>query len=105
MHNVVTQPFRILTLLNNRFILDNDGIVRIKQIKGILYPICVVGPVLTGKSTLLNKIIGKEAFSIGKTTMPCSKGVYAYVEEAEEQSARQITKLYLDVQGFDNSFG
>lgn len=47
--------------------------------KGYVFPVCSVGPILTGKSSLLNELLGKKIFKTGDTTIPTTKGVYAYI--------------------------
>lgn len=72
--------------------------------QGHIFPICVVGPVLTGKSTIMNQIIGAEKFETNNTTMPKTRGVYAYFEQIKGHHNPAQHYMFMDVQGFDNSF-
>ena len=54
-----SQAFRIIDILNNKIVINDEGMNRIKLVKGKVYPISMVGPMLTGKSSFINNLIGK----------------------------------------------
>jgi len=54
-----SQAFRIIDVLNNKIVINEVGMSKIKLVKGKIYPISMVGPMLTGKSSLINNLIGK----------------------------------------------
>lgn len=60
-----------------------------------------MGPSLSGKSTLLNQIIGDDVFPVGKTTNPLTKGLWAY---PYRMASLNCTILFIDSEGFDNAY-
>lgn len=99
----------LVSISNNKLILNQEGILKLKQLKGKIFPICCIGPILTGKSEFLNLITGKNIFPTSSTTMPKTKGINAYIEEVVNERAEKadrggVWKVYIDVQGFDDSF-
>jgi ribosome biogenesis GTPase A len=72
--------FQLLDVLSNKLVINTEGLLKLKQLRGRIFVVATVGSILTGKSSLLNCIAGREVFKVGQTTMPTTKGIWAYVK-------------------------
>ena len=59
--------------------LNKDALSIIETIEQPISAICVAGPYRTGKSFLLNRLIGRQdGFKIGPTVQACTKGIWMW---------------------------
>lgn len=62
----------------------------------------MMGPTLSGKSTLLNQLIGQHIFQVGTTTNALTRGLWVYPYHVGDLDC---TILFIDSEGFDNAHG
>lgn len=88
--------------------VENNGAMKLvdealQLIRGISKPIAflsICGPYRTGKSYLMSRILGRsDAFTLGHTTDPCTKGVWMSTTVLECDS---FVVIFLDTEGTDN---
>eukprot|EP00735_Rhodelphis_limneticus_P000809 TRINITY_DN11339_c0_g1::TRINITY_DN11339_c0_g1_i1::g.26418::m.26418 TRINITY_DN11339_c0_g1::TRINITY_DN11339_c0_g1_i1::g.26418 ORF type:complete len:649 (+),score=246.62,sp/Q96PP9/GBP4_HUMAN/36.03/4e-75,GBP/PF02263.14/1.1e-65,GBP_C/PF02841.9/1.5e-33,GBP_C/PF02841.9/1.4e+04,MMR_HSR1/PF01926.18/0.21,TPR_MLP1_2/PF07926.7/8.2e+02,TPR_MLP1_2/PF07926.7/0.32,TPR_MLP1_2/PF07926.7/5,Dynamin_N/PF00350.18/0.43,Dynamin_N/PF00350.18/6.8e+02,Dynamin_N/PF00350.18/1.5e+04,Baculo_PEP_C/PF04513.7/6.8,Baculo_PEP_C/PF len=102
-------PFIILDSKEEQFIVAPEATAFLETVKGPVSVLAVVGPYRTGKSFVLNQVIGRKgAFQTGSTVNACTKGIWIWSEPitytAEDGIERQL--LLLDTEGlgaFDQS--
>lgn len=73
--------FQLLDVLSNKLVVNTEGLHKLKQIQGKVFVVSAVGSILSGKSSLLNSIAGKDVLRVGQTTMPTTKGISAYLRQ------------------------
>ena len=64
-------------------------------------PVCIVGKYRTGKSWLLNRLVGVRAFGVGSTIEACTKGVWICPEYIRIAigGGQEAAVLFLDTEG------
>jgi len=63
-----------------KFLLNPETASIIDTLEGPIKIVSIVGPYRSGKSFLLNRLIGcNEAFDVGNTTFACTKGLWIYI--------------------------
>jgi len=64
-------------------------------------PVCIVGKYRTGKSWLLNRLVGVRAFGVGSTIEACTKGVWICPEYIRIAigGGQEVAVLFLDTEG------
>lgn len=87
--------------------LDKQGLDVIRAIKGPVMPVVVIGPYRSGKSFLLNQLLGvgcSEGFEVGHTRNTQTKGVWFWGEPRQVDVDNQTASiLYMDTEGFEAS--
>ncbi len=84
MSSPVAIPF-IQVDASNRFSVSPESIRLLSQVKSKLTIVVVAGPYRTGKSSLLNLLIGnkqtakKQGFAVGGSINACTKGIWLWV--------------------------
>jgi hypothetical protein len=91
----------LLKLEDRRLILVEEGLQVIRRVLGPLGVLCIAGPKKSGRSFLLEQIIGKRNVFLPQQAQPVStQGVVIY-EQAYDIGSMKV--LVLDTQGFDGS--
>lgn len=94
----VVKAIQLLEVKDDKLAVKEEAMVQLQKITSENKPVIVVsliGKYRTGKSTLLNELIGKtDAFSKGSGKETVTKGVWGYVVDKQDKHI-----LYLDVQG------
>lgn len=91
---------QLVTVHNNRFQMNEEARRQLLAMDDgkPLGVISIVGRYRTGKSFLLNNILmQEEAFSVGPTINPCTKGIWVGKNMLKMQN---MNILVLDVEGF-----
>lgn len=91
-----------------RFMVGEEALSVLKQITCPIAPIAVVGRYRTGKSFLLNKLIGSggtKAFSVGDTIEACTRGINLWSEplEVKNEDGSSFAILFLDTEGISST--
>uniref|UniRef100_A0A224YRT1 Interferon-induced guanylate-binding protein 2-like n=1 Tax=Rhipicephalus zambeziensis TaxID=60191 RepID=A0A224YRT1_9ACAR len=84
-------------------IVDKENIKAISKIKGPVATIGVVGKFHSGKSFLMNQLMGKtKGFGIGPSVRPETMGIWMWGEPLKIHlpSGQQISLIFLDTEGF-----
>jgi Guanylate-binding protein, N-terminal domain len=100
----VVQPVADHTKLE----LSNEGLSVLRNIKGKVAPVVVIGPYRSGKSFTLNQLLGvgcDEGFGVGHTRNTQTKGVWMWGEPIPVQSptGETINILLFDTEGFEST--
>ena len=85
-------PLPLATFANGVQICP-ETLSELKKIRGRVYPVCLMGSMLSGKSTLLNQIIGEDIFKVGTTTNPLTKGLWVFPRHRPDLNC---TLLFID---------
>ncbi len=77
----------------------------ISQIKTKIAIICVAGPYRTGKSFLLNRMLGKQGpdsigFEIGSTVQSCTRGLWVWGRPIKVNE--DLHALLIDTEGLNS---
>ncbi|WIA19894.1 hypothetical protein OEZ85_005794 [Tetradesmus obliquus] len=83
----------------------DEGIALLNSIEGPVAPVVVIGPYRSGKSFLLNQLLGVPCyvgFGVGHTRETETKGIWVW---GQPQSAEDGSKtlLYIDTEGFEST--
>lgn len=98
-------PIQIVKPSNDhkKLILDEENIKAISKIKGPVATIGVVGKFHSGKSFLMNQLMGKtKGFGIGPSVRPETMGIWMWGEPLKVKllSGQQLSLIFLDTEGF-----
>ena len=90
-----------------RFMVGEEALAVLKSITLPIAPIAIVGRYRTGKSFLLNKLIGSgaKAFSVGDTIEACTRGINLWSEplELQNEDGTSYAVLFLDTEGVSST--
>ncbi|CAE8653857.1 unnamed protein product, partial [Polarella glacialis] len=82
--------------------LQDDAVTILNQIKGKLAVVGIAGLYRTGKSFLLNRLLGlQEGFEIGPTVNPCTKGLWIWGQPV--QLAPDYHCILIDTEGLGST--
>lgn len=81
--NFIEKPIKLISFDSlGHAILHQDAVAYIQGLSAPISVLCVAGPYRTGKSYLLNQIIGTshphDQFQVGNTTQSCTKGLWVW---------------------------
>ena len=88
--------------------LQKEGLDALRAVRGPVAPVVVIGPYRSGKSFLLNQLLGvpcDEGFGVGHTRKTETKGVWMWSEptivpsSAPDESPTSV--VYVDTEGFE----
>jgi hypothetical protein len=80
-----------------RFEVESKAVDILKRITGKVAIVSVAGPYRTGKSFLLNRLIGRQSgFQVGSTVRACTKGIWLW---GEPMLVGDTTVIFLDSEG------
>ncbi|XP_065311128.1 uncharacterized protein [Dermacentor albipictus] len=88
---------------HKKLIIDKENIKAISKIRGPVATIGVVGKFHSGKSFLMNQLMGKtKGFGIGPSVRPETMGIWMWGEPLKVQlpSGQQLSLIFLDTEGF-----
>lgn len=88
---------------HKKLIIDKENIKAISKIKGPVATVGVVGKFHSGKSFLMNQLMGKtKGFGIGPSVRPETMGIWMWGEPLKVQlrSGQQLSLIFLDTEGF-----
>jgi len=81
-----------------KFFIQEEALVIIKNIKKKIAIITVAGQYRTGKSYLLNRLLGRQSgFELGSTINPCTKGIWMWSKPININENLQA--IFLDTEG------
>lgn len=88
---------------SDHFVVSQDAVAFLAGLGGTpIAPVCVVGKARTGKSFLLNRLVGQPgAFGVGSTVEACTKGVWVWSEPVHVVCAGgiEVAVLFIDTEG------
>jgi len=93
------KPIQLLSIdPSGNFILHDEALTMIKNIKKKIAIISVAGQYRTGKSFLLNRLLGRQGgFELGSTINPCTKGLWVWNKPVNVTNDLQA--IFLDTEG------
>ncbi|GAB4814626.1 hypothetical protein N2152v2_001672 [Parachlorella kessleri] len=103
------QPFALVHPVTDhtQLELDEEGLSVLQRIPGPVAPVVVIGPYRSGKSFLLNQLLGvscDEGFGVGHTRVTQTKGVWMWGEPVPVISGgRTVNLLFFDTEGFEST--
>ena len=81
--------------------IDPDTLHWLTTLNEPMFVLAVVGPMRSGKSTLLNSLFGSTAFATSACIASCTRGIQVKrVSLADPESGDDVPVLLLDVEGF-----
>lgn len=103
------RPFAVVSPIegHTKLQLEQEGLALIRSLKGPLSPVVVIGPYRSGKSFLLNQLLGvgcEEGFGVGHTRKTQTKGVWVWGEPLEvngDDGQPPLNLLLFDTEGFE----
>jgi GTPase SAR1 family protein len=101
----MNKPIQFISIdSNGKCLLTPEAVHMITKIEDNIAVICVAGLYRTGKSYLLNRLLGRqEAFEIGPTINSCTKGIWIWSEPIYLKE-RNIKVLLIDTEGLGSAF-
>jgi len=83
---------------SGNFLLQQEALTIIKNIKKKLAVITIAGQYRTGKSFLLNRLLGRQnGFELGSTVNPCTKGIWMWNKPIP--ITEDLQAIFLDTEG------
>jgi len=95
-------PFITLDEETGKFEIPEKAQRMLKKIKGKVGVVCIAGLYRTGKSYVLNRLLGRQhGFQVGGTVNACTKGIYTWGKPFTITNAagEEITILLMDTEG------
>ncbi|XP_049851508.1 guanylate-binding protein 4-like [Schistocerca gregaria] len=74
----------------------------IEEIEGDIGVVCIAGCYRTGKSYIMNRLLGRQSgFAVGPTVNPCTRGVYVWGSpiRVATRGERQMSVILVDTEG------
>ncbi|DBA92145.1 TPA: hypothetical protein ACH3X1_015866 [Trebouxia sp. C0004] len=119
-HQPVTnrrRPFALVEPVEShtKLSVSEEGLEALRSIPGPVVPVVVIGPYRSGKSFLLNQLLGvgcTEGFGVGHTRSTQTKGVWVWGEPQKlpladktlpEFGGQEASIVYLDTEGFEST--
>lgn len=115
-HPSISAPLPFVTLSNDgSFEIAPEAISYLQQIRGDIAVVAIAGLYRTGKSYLLNLLLGRdqesEMFDVGNTVNACTKGIWIWGQPAGNQTRHQAFKhprkdttiLFMDTEGLGST--
>ncbi|EEY63533.1 guanylate-binding protein, putative [Phytophthora infestans T30-4] len=115
-HPSISAPLPFVTLSNDgSFEIAPEAISYLQQIRGDIAVVAIAGLYRTGKSYLLNLLLGRdqesEMFDVGNTVNACTKGIWIWGQPAGNQTrhqafkhlSRDTTILFMDTEGLGST--
>ncbi|CAL8460728.1 g259 [Coccomyxa elongata] len=106
------QPFALVQPIQDatKLSLEEGGLRVLREIKGPVAPVVVIGPYRSGKSFLLNQLLGvgcDEGFGVGHTRSTQTKGVWVWGEpqlSPQTHTTEAVPAIvYVDTEGFEST--
>jgi hypothetical protein len=84
------------------FVVGEDAMAALRKFEGPIAVVAIVGLYRTGKSYLVNRIVGQQhGFTVGPTVNACTKGIWMWSEPIPFENSRgeKMQLLVLDTEG------
>ncbi|KAK9868066.1 hypothetical protein WJX84_001038 [Apatococcus fuscideae] len=93
---------------HTRLQLDQEGLSALRSITTPVVPVVVIGPYRSGKSFLLNQLLGvgcDEGFGVGHTRSTQTKGVWVWGQPTPLRlpSGQDLSLVFIDTEGFEST--
>ncbi|GAX76575.1 hypothetical protein CEUSTIGMA_g4021.t1 [Chlamydomonas eustigma] len=93
---------------NSHLALQREGIQLLRDLQGPIAPVVVIGPYRSGKSFLLNQLLGvscDDGFGVGHTRDTQTKGIWLWSVPQEKalNSGEKLSILFVDTEGFEST--
>jgi len=86
---------------DGKFELQASTLKKLSQLQGPVAVIAIAGLYRTGKSYLLNRLLGKQkGFAVGPTVNPCTKGIYVWGDPPKRNG---VNIILLDTEGLGST--
>ena len=95
------KPIQLISTNNNKFVLNNNALHLIENINGPIGVISVVGPYRTGKSFIMNRLLGRSnGFACGETYDSTTRGIWLWdtIETKYDNDDNLVNMLFLDTE-------
>mmetsp|Transcript_14826 Transcript_14826/g.47296 ORF Transcript_14826/g.47296 Transcript_14826/m.47296 type:complete len:530 (+) Transcript_14826:150-1739(+) len=105
----LSRPFRLVAPVEDhtKLAVSKEGIDVISRIEGLVGAVVVIGPYRSGKSFLLNQLLGvpcDEGFGVGHQRHTQTKGMWVWGEpRGVTVDGRPMSVLYVDTEGFEST--
>jgi hypothetical protein len=84
------------------FVVGEDAVAALRKFDGPIAVVAIVGLYRTGKSYLVNRLVGQQhGFTVGPTVNACTKGIWMWSEPIPFENSRgeKMQLLVLDTEG------
>ena len=85
-----------------RFVVNEEALAALRRVEGPIAVVAVAGLYRTGKSYLLNRIVGRQTgFEVGPTIEACTRGIWLWSEPipGETLQGEPVSLIVLDTEG------
>ena len=104
------RPFPLLVPddVHQKLVISPEGLEVISRVRTAVSPVVVIGPYRSGKSFLLNQMLGlkcDEGFGVGHLRAAQTKGVWIWGEplEVTGPDGKPLSIFFMDTEGFDST--
>lgn len=105
------RPIPLLRPLQGRTTLEvmDEGLTMLRNLKGPVAPVVVIGPYRSGKSFTLNQLLNvscEEGFGVGHTRQTETRGIWMWGEPIKlksKSSIDEVNMLLFDTEGFESA--
>eukprot|EP01127_Copromyxa_protea_P018100 TRINITY_DN5623_c0_g1_i1.p1 TRINITY_DN5623_c0_g1~~TRINITY_DN5623_c0_g1_i1.p1 ORF type:complete len:705 (-),score=131.73 TRINITY_DN5623_c0_g1_i1:77-2191(-) len=92
-------PLPLIHLEGDKFVIGEEAANSLRHITQDVAVISIAGLYRTGKSYLLNRLLGRQSgFDVGPTINPCTKGIFLWGEPIIDEEAN-LAILLVDTEG------
>lgn len=93
---------------NSKLQLNMEGLNILKEIRGPIVPVVVIGPYRSGKSFTLNQLMRvpcDEGFGVGHTRLTQTKGIWVWGEPLvlHNENGENVNVIFVDTEGFEST--
>jgi hypothetical protein len=86
---------------DGNFELDGNTLKKLSQLEGPVAVISIAGLYRTGKSYLLNRLLGRQSgFAVGPSVNPCTKGIFVWGDPPKRNG---VNIILLDTEGLGST--
>jgi hypothetical protein len=94
--------------VHQKLVISPEGLEVISRVRTAVSPVVVIGPYRSGKSFLLNQMLGlkcDEGFGVGHLRAAQTKGVWIWGEplEVTGPDGKPLSIFFMDTEGFDST--